>query len=118
MQTWLSKSEIACLEHPQLLRKGENIVLTALNSIFVIRGGRRVHIRLGCIFANLRHGLAELFFWIRMFCLRLCPVLLHFYIEIRLFAFILIKFWQETAAKMMKILGLRGVAVQIRQKRV
>jgi hypothetical protein len=69
----------------------------------VIRGGWRAHIRLGGIFANLQHGLTKSFFLIRMFCLRLCPVLLYFHIGYLLVAFILIRFWQEIAAKTVKI---------------
>ena len=38
-----------------------------------------------------------------MFCLRLCAHLLLFHIEIILFAFISIRFWQETAAKTVKV---------------
>ena len=42
------------------------------------------------------------FFWIYMICLWLCSLLLHLRIDICLFAFILKRFWQETAAKMTK----------------
>jgi hypothetical protein len=52
-----------------------------------------------------------------MFCLRLCPVLLYFHIGYLLFAFILIRFWQEIAAKTVKI-SVAGVMVQQQRRYV
>jgi hypothetical protein len=40
MQTWISKTKIAWLDHLQVLRKGKDIVLDALNSFFVFSGAQ------------------------------------------------------------------------------
>ena len=79
---WFAKTEIASLDYPRLLRKGKKNVLNALNGIFVIQERRRAHLRLGGIFINVRSGLTKSDFGIHMFCLQLCPLLLHLYIRI------------------------------------
>ena len=57
---------------------------------------------------NVQCRLVKPLFQIRMSCLWLCALLLHSHFGILLFAFILIRFWVETAAKTVKIWGCRG----------
>ena len=59
LQMLLSQTEIACWEHPQLLRKNEKIDLDALNGIFVIWRRQCANLHIVGTVPNVRRGLMK-----------------------------------------------------------